>query len=164
MPGLRLVHRVAAASIGAWCSCETLQIHKKKTELDNLYTLKILAPTSFRARGIDRGCVVDFLGAKLRARIQQQPQAPKPYLDCITLQHAEYNAWISSQYQKVCSCGFARRNIPSMECYEDIDARAGVFVQASSWTSAPLALCSYTSRRRFNFSSTNMVVTKLLSC
>ena len=84
---------------------------RKKTELDNLYTLKILEPTSFRARGIDRGCVVDFLGAKLRARIQQQPQAPKPHLDCITLQHAEYNAWISSQYQKVCSCGFARRNI-----------------------------------------------------
>jgi len=74
---------------------------RKKTELDNLYTLKILEPTSFRARGIDRGCVVDFLGAKLRARIQQQPQAPKPHLECITLQHAEYNAWISSQYQKV---------------------------------------------------------------
>ena len=44
---------------------------------------------------------MDFLGAQLEARMRQQPQAPKPYLDCITLRHAEYNAWISSQHQKV---------------------------------------------------------------
>jgi len=103
---------------------------------------------------------MDFLGAKREARMRQQPQAPKPYLDCITLRYAEYNACISSQHQKVCNCGFARRNIFSMECFEDIDASAGVFVQASSWTSAPLALSSYTSRRRFNFTTTNLVVTQ----
>ena len=47
-----------------------------------------------------------------------------------------------------------------MECFEDIDASAGVFVQASSWTSAPLALSSYTSRLRFNFYTTKLVVTQ----
>jgi len=45
-----------------------------------------------------------------------------------------------------------------MDCYEDIDASAGVSVQDSSWTLAPLALCSNTSRRRHNFSITKLVV------
>ena len=59
-------------------------------------------PTPFHAHGIDGEYAVDFLGAKLEARMRQQPQAPnKPYLDCITLRHAEYNAWISSQHQKL---------------------------------------------------------------
>jgi len=98
---------------------------------------------------------VDFLDAKLEARIQPQP---KPHLDGIALGYAEFNTWISSQHHKVCSCGFAHGIIPSMDCYEDIDASAGATVQDSSWALAPLALCSYTSRRRYNFFIMNLVV------
>jgi len=122
-----------------------------------LNTLKILAPTLFRARGIDHGCVVDFLGAQLRARIQQQPQAPKPHLDCITLQHAEYNTWISSQYQNV-RCGFTRRNIPQWNATKTLMAVGECMCRLRR--APPLAFCNYTSWRRFNLSSTNIVVTK----
>ena len=90
-----------------------------------------------RAHGIDSGDAVDFLGAKL-----QQPQAPKPHLDGLTLGYAEYNTYISFQHHKVCSCCFACKNIPSMKCYEDNGASARVFAQDLSWTLAPLALCS----------------------
>ena len=61
----------------------------------------MLIPTPSHVHGIDGEYAVDFLGAKLEARMRQQPQAPKPCLDCTALRHAEYNAWISSQHQKV---------------------------------------------------------------